>query len=237
MRLVILTTETPHHTAFLRALAERFPVHRVLIETNFAQAPYATHHAFENARNMYEWTHWFEGEQKKLADFADTETYASLNEAVAINSLTALHADLVVVFGTGRLRRDVIAACPEGIVNLHGGDPQRYRGLDSHLWAIWHRDFAGLVTTLHRLNNELDDGEIIATDSITLKKGMKLHQLRTANTQTCIALAQQAAEHFMVHGRVDAHPQRGKGRYYSFMPVDLKAQCVRRFEAYSAALP
>ena len=28
---------------------------------------------------------------------------------------------------------------------------QKYRGLDSHYWSIYHKDFESLVTTLHRV--------------------------------------------------------------------------------------
>ena len=38
-------------------------------------------------------------------------------------------------------------------------------------------------------------------------------------------------------GRVMSRPQRMRGRYYSFMPSVLKAQCERRFDAYCENLP
>ena len=47
------------------------------------------------------------------------------------------------------------------IFNLHGGDPEKYRGLDSHYWSIYHNDFKSLITTLHKVRPILDTGEIV----------------------------------------------------------------------------
>ena len=46
-------------------------------------------------------------------------------------------------------------------INLHGGDPEKYRGLDSHLWSIYHEDWASLVSTLHVVSKDLDAGDSI----------------------------------------------------------------------------
>ena len=37
---------------------------------------------------------------------------------------------------------------------------EKYRGLDSHLGALWHRDYSELKTCLHQLSDTLDDGDI-----------------------------------------------------------------------------
>ena len=130
--------------------------------------------------------------------------------------------DIIIVFGTSRLRKGVIDVLPNAIYNLHGGDPQHYRGLDSHLWAIYHRDFDGLETTLHQLNGELDDGAIVAKRSLQITKGMKLHELRSANTEACVELVTDALHFYSKTGRIDSCTQKKKGRYYSFMPAVLK---------------
>ena len=81
----------------------------------------------------------------------------------------------------------MINVVPEKIFNLHGGDPQRYRGLDTHLWAIYHKDFGGLVTTLHILP-KLDDGDIVSMGTLPVSKDMPLYALRKVNTEVCVNL-------------------------------------------------
>ena len=46
------------------------------------------------------------------------------------------------------------------IFNLHGGNPEEFRGLDSHYWSIYHNNF-NLYSCLHKLSYKLDDGDII----------------------------------------------------------------------------
>jgi methionyl-tRNA formyltransferase len=235
MRVVILTTQTPHHAYFIREIGARHPNVLVLEETRAAMPPFPTFHPFEAERDAYERDSWFEGADPRLKDLAETETFASLNDETAVRRLAAHRPDVAMVFGTGRLSRAAIAACPDGMINLHGGDPQEYRGLDTHLWAIYHGDFEGLVTTLHRVAPDLDSGDIISRRPIALTRGLKLHQLRRLNTEVCVALVEKALVDFQ-NGALKSMPQTRKGRYYSFMPDVLKIVCVAKFHKYTDKL-
>ncbi len=236
MRLVILTTETTHHAYFVREIAARFDVSRVLVETHSYAAPFETHTTIEDRRDEFERAAFFGGRDVSIGDFADTVCVSRCNTSRAIDVLTDLRPDVVVVFGTGKLSPDVISTCPDGIVNLHGGAPEAYRGLDSHYWAIYHRDFEALVTTLHRVNPELDDGEIILQGSIPLHRGMELFELRRFNTEVCAQLTLQALESRRDDGRFRSRPQEGVGRYYSFMPAVLKSTVDKYFRAFTEKL-
>ncbi|WP_377806343.1 hypothetical protein ABNQ38_06625 (plasmid) [Azospirillum sp. A29] len=86
----------------------------------------------------------------------------------------------------------LLSLCPGAFLNLHGGDPEDCRGFDTHLWAIYHGDFAALATTLHHVSPDLDAGDIVATLPLPLHRGMGLHQLRRSNTEICVRLVQEA---------------------------------------------
>jgi methionyl-tRNA formyltransferase len=233
MKLAVLTTRTPHHAFFVRALAEGG--HDVVAFCETAQPPrqpFETHHPFEDERDRYEWGLWFDGKETDIADLAPTRDVSTMNDRAAVVALADEQADAVIAFGTGPLRAPVIAIGPDRIFNLHGGDPQEYRGLDTHLWAIFHRDFSGLVTTLHRVDAELDTGEIVGQEPIPLSPGMPLYALRAANTVICVQLAKSAAEALRCDGAVISRRQRRRGRYYSAMPADLKGVCKARFDAH-----
>lgn len=236
MRLVVLTTETPHHVRFVQEIGRAFSISTVLVETSSLAAPFPTRHPFEDQRDAHERALWFGQRDLRLADVSECECFPSINDAEAVARLRQLAPDVVITFGTGRLKPAVIEVAPAGIINLHGGDPEHYRGLDTHLWAVWHGDFGGLVTALHRLNAELDDGDILERAAVPLRPGMKLHELRAANTETCIELTRRALERRAAQGSFQAAPQLRRGRYYSFMPAVLKDLCVGRFERYTAKL-
>lgn len=112
----------------------------------------------------------------------------ALLAASLLSALVGMKPDAILVYGTGKLGQQVIDVCPDGILNLHGGDPELYRGLDTHLWVIRARDFGALCVCLHRVTAGLDAGEIIGVENIPLKRGMGLHELRRYNAETCVRL-------------------------------------------------
>lgn len=236
LRVGILTTETPHHVRFAQAIAEHHDVVRVFEERREISADFETHHPFEDERAVFERESWFDGACPGLRDVAEVETHRDLNDPKAVASMKAAGLDVLLVFGTGRLNQTVIDVAPDRIVNLHGADPEKYRGLDTHLWAVYHGDFRGLVTTLHRVAPELDRGGVVMRMPIPIHRGMKLHQLRKANTDVCIDISLQGLEMLANYGQFISQPQLYIGRYYSFMPAVLKPRCVRQFEAFTAAL-
>ena len=236
MKIVVMTTETYPHTFFVREINKIFPIEKILVESVILRPPFESHHSFEEQRDDYEKKVFFDGKNVLLKDVASVKVFGSVNDTEAIKYLQKLQFDIVIVFGTGKVSSEVIRVCSKSIVNLHGGDPEEYRGLDSHLWAVYHKDFASLITTLHHLNESLDDGSIILQCNIPLTHGMLIHELRRYNTEICIKLVLTAIKMYQKHGHFVSKPQRKCGRYYSFMPSVLKEICKRNFEKYTSAL-
>jgi folate-dependent phosphoribosylglycinamide formyltransferase PurN len=236
MRICILTTETLHHMHFVRSLISQDRELLVIMETKTLKAPYAIIHNYEAMRDEYEKNLWFNGSILRMQDIARTKIYYDVNELECVNEIKEFSPNLIVTFGTGPLKDDIIEVGGDYLLNLHGGDPEEYRGLDSHLWAIWHRDFASLVTCLHRVEKRLDTGSIIACLPVDICPGMGLHQLRSLNTVVCVRLIDLAMRQFLESGKITSRPQRYLGRYYSFMPSSLKEQCVEKFARYTGGL-
>ncbi len=212
MRIAALTTDTAHHRYWAWRLAEAGLLGGVVLERRHAVAPFATHHPFEDERDVYE--------REALAAPAWAE-FAAVVEVESVDDARP-DGDLAVSFGTGRIGPALVAEWAGRLLNLHGGDPEDYRGLDTHLWAVYHGDFAGIVTTLHEVDQDLDTGAIVARAPVPLPA--ELYELRAANTEVCVELTLRAARE-----RPPATAQRRRGRYYSFMPAVLKDVCVRRW--------
>lgn len=236
MRLVILTTETLHHCHFVREVTASNPVDLVVIERDHPVAPFDVHHAFEDQRDAHERATWFGDGRASIEAFAETLEAKSANDPDAIECLRRIQPEVIVVFGTAKLSRAVIETCPHGIVNLHGGDPEHYRGLDSRLWAIYHGDYVHLKVTLHRVNERLDDGEMVAQRPLPLHRGMEIHELRRVSTELCVDVVRTALGQWSVDAGFSSSPQRQRGRYYSFMPAVLKELCRSKFEAHALDL-
>ncbi len=122
------------------------------------------------------------------------------------------------------------------MLNLHGGNPEHYRGLDTHLWAIYHNDFDNLVSTLHSVDSGIDTGDIIFQSQIRLEPGTRIHHLRSLNTLICTDLSLTALSLIESGVGLPSRRQLQRGRYYSFMPAVLKEVCVRAFDRHVARL-
>jgi methionyl-tRNA formyltransferase len=186
---------------------------------------------FQRERDAYEQSLWFAGEVPALADMCPTRMVHGVNTDDGLRVLKRLDVEVAISFGTGWIKAEALRLLPVERWNLHGGDPQKYRGLDSHLWALYHRDSEALVTVLHALDPELDSGAIIAGGSIDLTGFPELHMLRAANTELAVSLVLGSLAHLGTVGQVPRMPQAAVGRYYSALPAALLETCIRRYAA------
>ena len=108
-----------------------------------------------------------------------------------MNLIKKMKPELVFVFGTQLLSEAVIETSGNNIFNFHGGNASRYRGLDSHLWAIWHDFFFFLtiVTTLHKVEKGYDTGAIFEALKLDIEKIDSISKLRYLSTLACEAMA------------------------------------------------
>lgn len=232
MKLVVLTTETLHHSWYIRALKAFYPDIQALVETTPLMASFPVVHEYERKRDEYELHNLFEGHSSAIKSICKSYEVDSVNDGLSIALLNDINPDLLITFGTRRIGPDIISKFNGRIINLHGGDPESYRGLDSHLWAIYHDDFEALVTTLHILSEGLDEGDIIQKTTLNVTKLSCLSELRALNTRACLDITVSALKSYERLRYFLAYKQRHKGRYYSFMPAALKGVCVKKFHKY-----
>lgn len=233
MKLMILTTETLHHTFFVKEIKK---VHRNIIvlseKIDNTRITYNTDHPFEIDRENFETFRWFNGSKAKINDFAETINVTNINSSITRSLIKKNNPDVIIVFGTGILKKELLKICGNRIFNLHGGNPIEYRGLDSHLWSIFHNDFENLITTIHKVDENLDTGDIVIQDKIPLWPKMKIHELRSSNTEVCVSLTLSLLEMFLIKGNLQSTKQSKVGKYYTAMPGDLKSLIKSKFEKY-----
>lgn len=230
LRVLILTTEMPHHIHFVQELVDAGHDVSVICEE---QMPVAGGwvEGPEAARRDYEQVHWFHNRPPRLSDLCPTKVAVSVNSEEALALLKQATSDVAISFGTRWIKDDALRLLPPQRWNLHGGDPQKYRGLDSQLWALYHNDCESLVTTIHSLAPELDAGEIIAGSRINVASAPELHMLRAANTDIAIQLVTGSLAYLEAVGAVPRVPQATVGRYYSALPEVLWERCTRNYAA------
>ena len=240
MKLSILTTNTIHHSYFVQEAQKSDLEVSVIIESQnsiknsglLSRSFETEKKIFELKRDDYESQRWFRGKKIGLNNFPNVYEVDEVNSIMAIEKLKEINPELILVFGTRLIKQEMISYFKNKIFNLHGGDPEKYRGLDSHYWSIYHKDFESLVTTLHRVTPILDNGEIVLQRKIKLWPNMKLYQFRASNTELCVELFFSMLNHYKINRSLVGRSQNTKGRYYSLMPESLKQDVEVKFENY-----
>lgn len=232
MKLIVFTTNTPHHIYFVKEISKYYDINAIIVEKLFLSPSFDTYHSFEDARFEYENEELLKNENFQFDNFSNTLEFNNINDRACVKFISNKKPDVIISFGTGIIKSSIIKKCRKGIVNLHGGDPQYYRGLDSHLWAIYHKEFYQLKVCLHRINKILDDGEIIDLKTIKIKKSLELFMLRSENVKLCVEITLEALKKFKEKGAFESYSQKSQGRYYSFMPSPLKEICLNNFNQY-----
>tara|TARA_Y100000996_G_scaffold413522_1_gene401956 strand:+ start:1359 stop:2075 length:717 start_codon:yes stop_codon:yes gene_type:complete len=230
MKVLILTTETNHHNFFVYEIYKHYKDITIVVESDLIKPKYGTFHKFENLRDDYEkkiWSYLVKTPLKAMCSkYIESN---NINDHSLIKKLDNYYFDVCIVFGTSKINESLLNKLPFNTFNLHGGDPQYYRGLDSHLWSIWNLDLKGLKVCIHRLNNKLDDGEIYKLEKLDIKLIDNLFQLRSINTEVCVKISLNLIDKLKKDKKVNLIPQKKHGKYYSFMPTNEKSQCIARF--------
>ena len=226
----LLTTKTTHHIYYENQIYRKFKNIITIFETEIIKPSFQTNVNFEKKRNKYEKKVFFKN--KKPIFKSKTFKVANINNLKVIDILKKNKVKYLIVFGTKKITSNILKLYKDKIFNLHGGNPEEYRGLDSHYWSIYHNKFNNLVSCIHILNKKLDDGKIIFKSKLKIPKKTKIHQLREINTKNCINISFKLLKKISKSGKFKSHNQNKIGRYYSFMPKNFKYICQKKFENF-----
>lgn len=233
LRVLVLTTETPHHVYFLERVSEHCEL-SVVVETRpFAPRDLAREEFEQHSRDV-ERHRWYPDGVPDIRDVAESASVESINSRTALAALSDFQGDVAISFGTSIFGPESLALLPGIRLNLHGGDPERYRGLDSHLWSIYHGDFKGLATSLHELIPSVDAGDLFGLQPFDLRFIDSLESLRSVNTEAATDLSLQALAIIDRNGTLIGRPQVDASRYYSTLPGSLLERCQRMFSRMKA---
>ena len=159
----------------------------------------------------------------------------NINDKNLANHLK-LNCDYLIVFGTNKIKNKLLKYFKNKIFNLHGGDPQKYRGLDSHYWCIYHNDFKSLISTIHFLDKNLDTGNIIYRKKINFSARNKIYHLRLLNTEILVYITLKLLRKLKKKQKIFSRKQISLGRYYSKMPNIIKNSLEKKFNSFVTSL-
>ena len=231
MKVVLLTTKSRHHKYLTGEIFNKFNLVCIIQETKILKPNFETLHKFEIKREKFEKKNLDITKYHKISPHLLFKT-KNINSSEVFKKLNQINPDIIITSGASILKNRIIKNFKNKIYNLHGGNMEKYRGLDSHLWAIYHNDFKSFDVTLHKLLKKVDTGSIISSRKIKISRSLKLFELRKQN----IIIAEKLVSSFLRKRQnkviIVEKKLKSFGRYYSFMPKDLKEVCYLKFNNY-----
>ena len=156
----------------------------------------------------------------------------SVNDAVTVQRVRQARPDLLVVFGTGLLRRPILQLPAKGALNAHSSLLPHYKGPRSEFWQCYHNDPRYVGITVHLVNEGVDSGAVLFQVATGADLPMDPYRMRALNTLAVIDnYAQVVADH--LQGKIDPRPQGPtETRTYRFKDVtmDLRIALKERLE-------
>lgn len=149
-----------------------------------------------------------------------------INDQRSIRILDGMRADIGVYSGAGILRKPVLGAVREGVVNAHCGPLPQVRGMNAVEWSLYF----GMQpeVTLHWIDEGIDTGQIISSRRIPIETGETLGTLRSKAVIQGIELLEQDLP------RLDSIVAKANpdslGRQYYTMADSLKKVIQSRLE-------
>lgn len=232
MKVAILTNKSSHHLYFLQKLSLDKRINFFFIfEKDSVKFPFKTKHSLDFLRNNYE-KQILKKKNIHYSSFKKIEV-KNVNSKKCISLIKKINPKLIITYGVGKIKEKFLNHFQKKIFNLHGADPENYRGLDSFLWAIYHKDFNNFYITLHELNHKLDTGNIVYKKKVTLNKKSNIYNLRLSSADTSLNVTKKLISQYLLSKKIITHPQNlKKGKYYSAMPAVLKDICIKNFKNY-----
>lgn len=229
-KIYLLTTKTLHHLYFLKRIENNFKISKILVETKSIKPKFKIGPTYEKKRYIFEKKAFF---QNKKIEWPKKKilTTININSKKIFSVLKKDRPDLGIVFGTRKISSDIINNFSDGLINIHRGRIDLYRGLDTDLWAIYHNDFKNIYLTVHDIEKELDTGKIYFEKRLKFKKKTKAHMIQYFSTVIAANGVLQYLKKYQKGIKIRGL-KRPKGKYYSFMPLSLRKIVIKKFNKY-----
>ena len=139
MKIAILSTDTNHHRYFINSIEkENIKISKYIFETTFVKSKFKKFNFFSKEENDFEKENFFKNvsfilNKKKMIKVKN------INLKSSIKILEKNKFDIGIVFGCRKINQDVIKVFKYGLINIHRGVINKYRGLESDLWAMFFK--------------------------------------------------------------------------------------------------
>lgn len=144
------------------------------------------------------------------------DTCPNLNDHQFLNDLSELSPDIIVSMGSEQVFRRRILNLPKlGCINVHPSLLPKYRGVAPTFWVLANRESKTGVT-VHYMNEKLDDGGIIAQETLEIAHNETLRSLDIKVREVGAKLLLKSLDQ-IENGTIVVKPNnREEATYFSF---------------------
>jgi methionyl-tRNA formyltransferase len=187
MKIVLLTNDAPNQHALVAKVAASFDIAGIVIEKrnqkkkrktiNYIEA-FLDRTVFNALRKAWTGMLDYYRLNYSLPDVKNI-TVSNINDQRTIDFINQKQPDLLMVSGTSIVKKPILSLyIPKGIVNLHTGlSPYVKGGPNCTNWCLANGDFQFIGNTVMWLNEGIDSGDIIATETTIFTGKETLQQL------------------------------------------------------------
>lgn len=218
-KIIFIGTDTLHRRFFLNEIAKLYEIKKIFFEE------YKVNPSFDIKSSIDLDEKTFESNNFNVKSFEHLKDKIKLvyrgHDQEVKDYIKNEKIDLAIIFGAAKLNNEVLNLLNDYAINIHRGIAEEYRGLDSNLWAVYHKDYKNTGVTLHKAIDILDKGDIYMQKQIRYPDNIMIYKMRYYET----ILAKEMILNFLLDyhkNNVKFEKQSKEGRYYSFMPGCLK---------------
>ena len=235
MKIIIISPLDNHHKYIISEIYKKHKNIIVAKDSKRIKAKFDTRYKNEYLQNNFENKIWFKKNFVFPKDIKVLKLF-DINNKININKIVKLKPFLIITSGAIKLNNNFINEFKKTkIVNLHGGDPEFYRGLDSLFWAIYHNEYHNLKVAIHYVDKKKNKVNIIEKQKNKIIKKMSHYQLRKSNVELTIKLLLRFLKKILNKKKILTIRNK-KGKYYSFMPSVLKDIVEKKFNNFTKNL-
>lgn len=164
-------------------------------------------------------------------DVLYTQGVNDINQPENLEWIRAQSPDVIAVCGASLFRRELISLPRLGVLNLHGGLSQFYRGLFTTDWAIHNGEPEYVGATVHFVSEGVDDGEVVYQGRPPLSVHDNPNRLYEKVVEMGVDMMIQAIDD-LEQSRLTstALPRRGKLYLHSMFSTKAKRRTWRQFQ-------
>ncbi len=172
---------------------------------------YAAYHKPENAADF--------GEQGlKIIPTEDckilyTAGVNNINAPEYVDWLKNIKPDVIAVCGASIFKKEILDIPTKGVLNLHGGLSQKYRGLFTTEWAVYNEEPEYVGATVHYISPGIDDGDVVYQGRPDAMSGDNPNSLYVKLVKLGIDMMERAIND-IEDGTVRSVPLTEKGNLY-----------------------